>query len=204
MRGHVCGSALQLSVVQAGVLLHQFDEIEVKGKPWEACTGPRCYCQGSYIPGRFSAMIVYQGMRNRPDRLAIPLPFGDRGGLVLNPGVLEVECLYGVDGSTVFQRVCCSSHSVATACRAASAYRAGVGRALRSRILRAIADPAVPHLSAVTPFALCRRRMTLPILAAPRQTSSARRPTPRSHGAVSAASMAGRSELTARRTSASS
>ena len=85
------------------MLLHQFDEIEAKGRPWEACTGVRCYCQGAYIPGRLSAMIIYHGMRDRGDRIAIPLPFGDRAGLVLSPSS-ELECLYGVDGSTVFQR----------------------------------------------------------------------------------------------------
>lgn len=86
------------------MLFRQFDEIETKGKPWEACSGTRCYCQGAWIPGRLSAMLIYQGLRNRGDRVSIPLPFGDRGGLVLSSSVEELECMYGVDGSTAFQR----------------------------------------------------------------------------------------------------
>ena len=92
------------SLDEAGVLLHQFDQIEADGRPWEACSGARCYCQGAYIPGRLSAMLIYYGLRDRADRVAIPLPFGDRGGLVLSSTALELECMYGVDGSTVFQR----------------------------------------------------------------------------------------------------
>ena len=30
---------------QVGVILHQFDEIEAKGRPWEFCEGT-CYTQG--------------------------------------------------------------------------------------------------------------------------------------------------------------
>ena len=68
---------------EAGLLLHQFDEIEVGGKPWSFCEGSACYTQGATIPGRVSAMLIYQQMRQRADRVAIPLPFGDRAGLIL-------------------------------------------------------------------------------------------------------------------------
>jgi len=88
---------------QAGVLIHQFDELEVRERPWEACVG-QCYCQGAHISGRISAMLIYHQLHDRSDRKAIPLPFGDRAGYVLRPSVTEVECLYGVDGSTAFQR----------------------------------------------------------------------------------------------------
>jgi len=88
---------------EAGVLLHQFDELEVRGQPWKACVG-NCYCQGVSLLGRISAMLIYHQMQDRSDRLAIPLPFADRAGYIINPHVVELECLYGVDGSTAFVR----------------------------------------------------------------------------------------------------
>ena len=90
-------------LAQAGVLLHQFDEIEVGGKPWEFCEGT-CYTQGATIPGRVSGMLIYHGLKDRPDRKAIPLPFGNRAGLIFRSSEVELKCLYGVDGSTAFQR----------------------------------------------------------------------------------------------------
>ena len=48
---------------------HQFDELEEHDQPWRFCTGMRCYCQGQWIPGRISAMIVYAGLRRRSDRV---------------------------------------------------------------------------------------------------------------------------------------
>ena len=90
-------------LTEAGVLLHQFDEIEMHGRPWEFCEGT-CYTQGATLPGRVSAMIIYHGLRDRGDRAGIPLPFGDRGGLIFRPTEVELKCLYGVDGSTAFQR----------------------------------------------------------------------------------------------------
>jgi hypothetical protein len=89
---------------EAGLLLHQFDEIEVHGKPWEFCEGPGCYTQGATIPGRVSAMLIYHSLRDRSDRVAIPLPFGNRAGLIFRSDQVDVRCLYGVDGSTAFQR----------------------------------------------------------------------------------------------------
>ena len=87
---------------KAGVLMHQFDTIEVKGRPWEFCTGQRCYMGGQWIPGRISSMLIYSGMRDRKDRVAIPLPFKDRGGLIFNPFEVEIQCMYGVDGSALY------------------------------------------------------------------------------------------------------
>lgn len=87
----------------AGVLLHQFDQLENKDKPWESCVGD-CYCQGANLLGRISAMLIYHQMKERRDRTAIPLPFSDRTGYILNPRAVTLECLYGVDGSTAFQR----------------------------------------------------------------------------------------------------
>ena len=66
------------------MLLHQFDGLESTQRPWEACvTG--CTVQGMAVPGRVSAMIIYRGMKERADRVALPLPFGNRGGVVLRP-----------------------------------------------------------------------------------------------------------------------
>jgi len=64
----------------------------------------RLRAQGATIPGRVSAMIIYAGMRERPDRVAIPIPFVDRAGLIFRPNEVELKCLYGIDGSTAFQR----------------------------------------------------------------------------------------------------
>ena len=45
-------------------------------------------------------MIVYEGLRTRADRRAISLPFGDRGGMIISPFAVELDCLYGIDGGT--------------------------------------------------------------------------------------------------------
>ena len=86
---------------EVGLLLHQWDGLEAhdRQKPWEMCI-VSCMCQGSFIHGRISAMAIYRGLKERPDRIAIPLPFGNRGGLVLNPEYTTLECLYGIDGAT--------------------------------------------------------------------------------------------------------
>lgn len=94
-----------ITYAQAGLLLHQFDEIEIHGRPWEFCDGPHCYTQGRRIVGRASAMLIYRGLRDRADRVAIPLPFGDRAGLIFRANEVDAKCLYGVDGSTVFTQV---------------------------------------------------------------------------------------------------
>jgi len=89
------------NINEVGVFLHQFDELEESpGRPWAACEGSACLCQGSRITGRISTMIVYRGLRDRPDRQGIPMPFGDRAGLVLQPPEGSVDCLYGIDAAT--------------------------------------------------------------------------------------------------------
>ena len=92
------------SLLEAGLLLHQFDGQEMGGqghptRPWEMCL-TNCRTLGRAIHGRASAMVMWAGLRERPDRVAIPLPFGDRGGLLLNPAVAQLDCLYGIDGAT--------------------------------------------------------------------------------------------------------
>ena len=44
-------------------------------------------------------MVIHAGLRSRSDRLSIPLPFADRGGVLLSPGRAKLECLYGIDGA---------------------------------------------------------------------------------------------------------
>ena len=44
-------------------------------------------------------MIIYRGLRNRPDRRAVPVPFR-RGGLLLHPKFVELNCMYCVDAGT--------------------------------------------------------------------------------------------------------
>ena len=85
-----------------GLFMHQLDGLENVGSEWEFCTGNSCKCQSMYIPGRISASIIYQSLRSRADRCAIPLPFRDRGGVLLNPSSgFELECIYGIDGGTL-------------------------------------------------------------------------------------------------------
>ena len=85
----------------AGLLLHQWDGLEAHdvGKPWQMCI-VNCMCQGSFIMGRVSAMAVYRDLNRRQDRVAIPLPFGNRGGLILHPSYVTSDCSYGIDGAT--------------------------------------------------------------------------------------------------------
>ena len=72
------------NVSEIGLIFKQFDGFELPGRPWEACVGA-CRSpwqrQSAVIPGRVSAMIAYQGLRSRSDRVAISLPFPDRGGV---------------------------------------------------------------------------------------------------------------------------
>ena len=85
---------------QVGLIIHQFDELEVFGREWEMCTGGGCTCQGRHLHGRISASIVWQGLRERKDRVNIPLAFGDRAGILMNGNVLEITCGFGIDGSS--------------------------------------------------------------------------------------------------------
>jgi len=68
-------------------------------EPWRMCIGG-CMCQGSFIHGRISSSIIYRGLSERADRVAVPLPFGRRGGLILRPSHARLDCFYGIDGGT--------------------------------------------------------------------------------------------------------
>jgi hypothetical protein len=87
------------TLADIGLLMHQWDGLEEQGRAWEMCIR-NCVCQGATIDGRISAMAIYQGLRDRIDRIAVPLPFGDRGGILLNPKFATLDCLYGIDGAT--------------------------------------------------------------------------------------------------------
>lgn len=83
------------------MLVHMWDGQEnvVGPPPWQMCI-ERCTTQGSMIHGRLSTMIIYQGLRDRRDRTEIPLPFGDRGGIILRNSRVQIDCLYGIDAAT--------------------------------------------------------------------------------------------------------
>ena len=87
-------------MAEIGLILKQFDGLETAGRPWEACEGNACYCQGATMPGRVSAMIAYRGLSEREDREGIPLPFEGRAGVVLRNSEVSFECMYGIDGAT--------------------------------------------------------------------------------------------------------
>lgn len=50
-----------------------------------------------------SAMVAYQGMRERRDRKAVPLIFEHGGGVVVAPST-RLKCMYGDDGATHFAK----------------------------------------------------------------------------------------------------
>ena len=87
-------------VAAAGVVLHQFDGYESHKHPWAPCDnrGHGTPCQGQELPNRLSAMLIFASMRQRSDRVHVPL-IGDLGGVVVSPSV-PLKCAYGDDGST--------------------------------------------------------------------------------------------------------
>lgn len=84
---------------EVGLFMHQWDGQEERGMPWQMCEH-NCMCQGMFINGRVSSMAVYQGLRKRADRVGVPLPFGSRGGVILSPTHISIDCMYGIDGGT--------------------------------------------------------------------------------------------------------
>jgi len=86
---------------EIGVLMHQWDgqEDHAHKQPYKMCQ-EHCMCQGQYIHGRISSMVIYKGLSERADRRSVPLPFGDRSGILLNPSSVQMDCLYGIDGGT--------------------------------------------------------------------------------------------------------
>ena len=83
-------------LIEVGIFLRQWDGQEENGTPWKMCLH-QCRCEGLQLNGRISAMVIYQGLRNRSDRIAISLPFLDRGGIIMHPSHITVDCLYGND-----------------------------------------------------------------------------------------------------------
>ena len=89
-------------LAEAGLVVHQFDRLEMKGAPWKACN---FHCDnelaGQSLTGRLSTSIMYGRMRERRDRVAVPLVSND-GGVIARPGPgLEMSCLFGIDGASV-------------------------------------------------------------------------------------------------------
>ena len=85
---------------EIGLIMHQWDGEESESQPWVACM-ENCITQGQRLHGRLSSMIIYQALRKRKDRVAIPIPFGERGGLLISPQVATVDCIYGRDAATM-------------------------------------------------------------------------------------------------------
>jgi hypothetical protein len=83
-----------------GVVIHQFDGMENREMPWEACAGSQCVCQGMTVPGRLSVLVASAALRLRPDREVIPMPFADRAGILIRAETIEFECGYGIDAHT--------------------------------------------------------------------------------------------------------
>ena len=83
-----------------GLFLHILDGHEVEHRPWRACID-NCSNAGRLVYGRISSIVIYQAMRQRADRIGIPLPFADRGGIILHPSHITIDCLYGFDAATV-------------------------------------------------------------------------------------------------------
>lgn len=85
----------------AGVIMHQFDEFESHDEPWAPCDthghGPQCHGHRNFA-GRISCMLVFQQLRARSDRVAVPM-ISLAGGIVVDPSV-PIKCAYGDDGST--------------------------------------------------------------------------------------------------------
>jgi len=74
-------------------------------------------------------MIIYQGLRDRRDRTEIPLPFGDRGGIILRNSRVQIDCLYGIDGGTYrlddYERPGCNRQMCDPSPEGIAAYRHG-------------------------------------------------------------------------------
>lgn len=76
----------------AGVTLHQFDNYESNEHVFEA---PTSESHRGEIVGRMCTMLIFQSMRDRHDRVAIPLIFARGGGVVVRPSTPGLKCAYG-------------------------------------------------------------------------------------------------------------
>ena len=85
------------NLAEAGVVVHQFDNYESNGHMWEA---PTADSHRGEIVGRMCTMIIFRSMRERADRVAIPIIFARGGGIVVRPSTPGLKCAYGDDGAT--------------------------------------------------------------------------------------------------------
>lgn len=99
---------------QAGLLIHQFDQLERRGHPWEVCNW-HCDSElnGRTLTGRLSAMIVSGRLHNRADRIAVPLVSTD-GGVIARPSAVELLCLFGIECGYIDQTLSGPSLSLLT------------------------------------------------------------------------------------------
>lgn len=88
---------------EAGVIFHQYDGFEVSvGRPWEFCSAAcKCVVCKKELPGRVSASIAYRGLRDRSDRIAIPIAVSGASGILLRPSELKLLCIYANDATSV-------------------------------------------------------------------------------------------------------
>jgi len=85
--------------LSAGVVIHQFDEFEARNKPWAPCDHTHQYqCHENSFGGRMSTSLIFRAMKERLDRVRIPM-ISWGGGVVVNP-TISIKCAYGDDGST--------------------------------------------------------------------------------------------------------
>ena len=78
--------------------MHQFDNYESRQEPWAPCNPGQC--RDGFV-GRISCFVAFSSMRERRDRIAVPL-IGYSGGIVVSASIdgLRPRCGYGDDGSS--------------------------------------------------------------------------------------------------------
>ena len=78
------------------MLIHQLNQkgYEETSVPWHVMNG-----RGSYARDRISASVIYRDMRERHDRIRIPI-FSLGAGLVFRPEAVRLLCAYIDDGGT--------------------------------------------------------------------------------------------------------
>ena len=89
---------------KVGVIIHLFDVREEEITPWV-----QEYLYGNERISHISASIIYAGLRNRKDRLGIPLSMAE-GGIVIRPTETDISCAYAVDSSSIFLKPSHANH----------------------------------------------------------------------------------------------
>ena len=85
----------------AGVLIRSWDALSAWGRPWLPCTKDE-FC--ARYSDRFAVSLIYPGHNS----------VYDKGGFVLRPGEIELNCAYASDGGS--QGACCSPPGKTATC----------------------------------------------------------------------------------------